>query len=80
MVSLSQDITQGPVCYKANEYLLSQAGFSTETSLRTLLKGLSRESATEKVNQVFIELYGQPIQPNIEIKISTLNKPEEEKG
>ncbi len=34
MIALSKDPTNGPVCYRANEYLLNLAGVSAETSLR----------------------------------------------
>ena len=61
MVELSKDPGNGPVCYKANEYLLGLAGASTEASLRGLLQKLSFEEAKKRVNETFTELYGRTV-------------------
>lgn len=62
MVELSKDPGNGPVCYKANEYLLGLAGASTEASLRGLLQKLSFEEAKKRINETFEELYGRTLE------------------
>lgn len=60
MVQLSKDSQNGPVCFKANEYLLTLAGASTEASLRGFFQKLSFEEAKKKINEVFRDLYEAP--------------------
>lgn len=72
MVALSQDQDNGPVCYKANEKLLELGGVGLDTSLKAQLQGLTYESAKDRVNQVFILLYGKPVEVNIQINIEAL--------
>ena len=61
IVTLSKDLEGGPVCYKANEYLLTLAGVSRGATLRDILKSMNYETALEKLDELFREIYGKPI-------------------
>ena len=61
MVLLSKDPSNGPVCFKANEYLLGIAGVSQEVTIKTALQKLSYEEALEKLNPLFLEVYDKPL-------------------
>jgi len=69
MIVLSKDSTNGPVCYKANEYLLGLAGVSSETSLRNILKKLSYKEAIATLEPLFKEFYGESLQGPSRINI-----------
>ena len=77
MVALSHDRDNGPVCYKANEKIIELGGVSQETSLKAHFQGLSYESAKRRVNDLFQELFGKPVEGDIEIRINTIGSENE---
>jgi len=60
MVTLSKTPDNGPVCYKANEYLLSLSGINADASIRSTLQKLSYDKAKERTNEIFIDVFGKP--------------------
>ncbi len=62
MIALSKDPTNGPVCYKANEYLLNLAGVSSEISLKGILQKLTYKEAIATLEPLFKDFYGESLQ------------------
>lgn len=61
MVELSKDSEQGAVSYKANEYVLTQAGMSGESTVRTFMQKHSFEETVQSLNELAREVYGKPL-------------------
>jgi hypothetical protein len=59
IIALSKNPINGPVCYKANEYLLNIAGVGQEAGLYSYLKALTYEQALSKLNAAFMDLFGK---------------------
>lgn len=60
MIELSKTAGNEAALFKANEYLLALAGIAQDSSLDAMLRKLSYEEGKEKVDKVFVAIYGKP--------------------
>jgi len=70
MVELSKDAEQGAVSYKANEYVLTQAGMSGENTVRSYMQKHSFEETVQSFNELAQEVYGKPLLGNSLLTLS----------
>lgn len=70
MVELSKDAEQGAVSYKANEYVLQQAGLSGESTVRSYMQKHSFEETVQSLNELAQEVYGRPLLGNSLLTLS----------
>ena len=62
MIELAKDSSNGPVCFKANEYILNIVGVSSDVSLKGILQKLTYKEAIATLEPLFQELYGEALQ------------------
>ena len=73
IIALSKDANNEAALFKANEYILSLAGMTSETSLRDILQSLTYDQAIERLNPIFVDLYKKPINLTIYDLLKSVN-------
>ena len=71
MIGLAKNPENGPVCFKANEYLLDIAGLSHEATLESFFEKLTYQEAKKRVDQLFVKLYNKGVSEEMNISIVT---------
>lgn len=59
MIQLSKDASNGPVAFKANEYLLTISGILNKNNLQGFLESKTYDQAIKMVEETFQEIFGR---------------------
>ncbi|MFA6599830.1 MAG: hypothetical protein WC352_02465 [Candidatus Omnitrophota bacterium] len=71
IISLSKEACNEAAILKANEFLLNVAGIHGQLTLRSFFQGKSDDHAFKIMSELFKELYGKDLMPDVRVIITT---------